>query len=156
MDRLAAGEEGIVVLDKTPFYAESGGQVGDSGELTKGGTCLTLFQVQDTQKIQSDVFGHYGSVDHRRTRRRRYGRRAMSTCTDAQRTMRHHSVTHIMHKALREVLGAHVQQKGSLVDADKTRFDFAHNAPMTAEEIARVEAHRQRGDPAAMRPRRRA
>ena len=138
VDRLAAGEEGVVVLDKTPFYAESGGQVGDSGELTKGGTCLTLFQVQDTQKIQADVFGHYGSVTT--------GELAVGDTVAAnvdmhkrQRTMRHHSVTHIMHKALHDVLGAHVQQKGSLVDADKTRFDFAHNAPMTADEVSRVE-----------------
>ena len=135
---LGAGEEGIVVLDKTPFYAESGGQVGDSGELSKGGTCLTLFKVQDTQKIQSDVFGHYGALIT--------GELAVGDTVAAnvdmhkrQRTMRHHSATHLMHKALRDVLGAHVQQKGSLVDADKTRFDFAHNAPMTADEIARVE-----------------
>ncbi|MBL0122507.1 MAG: alanine--tRNA ligase [Betaproteobacteria bacterium] len=138
VERLGAGDEGIVVLDKTPFYAESGGQVGDSGELTKGGTCLTLFQVQDTQKIQSDVFGHYGTLTT--------GELAVGDTVAANvdihkrnRTMRHHSVTHIMHKALRDVLGSHVQQKGSLVDADKTRFDFAHNAPMTTEEIARVE-----------------
>jgi len=136
---LAAGEEGVVVLDKTPFYAESGGQVGDSGELSKGGTCLTLFQVQDTQKIQADVFGHYGALTT--------GELSIGDTVAAnvdmhrrQRTMRHHSVTHIMHKALREVLGSHVQQKGSLIDADKTRFDFAHNAPMTAEQIAQVEA----------------
>ncbi len=139
VDRLAAGEEGVVVLDKTPFYAESGGQIGDSGELTKGGTCLALFQVQDTQKIQADVFGHYGSVTT--------GELAVGDTVAAnvdlhkrQRTMRHHSVTHIMHKALHDVLGAHVQQKGSLVDADKTRFDFAHNAPMTADEVLRVES----------------
>ena len=138
VDRLAAGEDGIVVLDKTPFYAESGGQVGDCGELTKGGTCLTLFRVSDTQKIQADVFGHYGTLVT--------GELAMGDTVAAtvdlhrrERTMRHHSATHLMHKALREVLGAHVQQKGSLVDADKTRFDFAHNAPMTADEIARVE-----------------
>ena len=136
---LAAGEEGIVVLDRTPFYAESGGQAGDIGELSKGGTCLTLFRVQDTQKIQSDVFGHYGSLTT--------GELAVGDTVAANvdthirnRTMRHHSVTHLMHKALRDVLGAHVQQKGSLVDADKTRFDFAHNAPMTADEIARVES----------------
>ena len=135
---LAAGEEGIVVLDKTPFYAESGGQAGDVGELSKGGTCLTLFRVQDTQKIQSDVFGHYGALTT--------GELAIGDTVAAQvdihirnRTMRHHSVTHLMHKALRDVLGTHVQQKGSLVDADKTRFDFAHNAPMTTDEIGRVE-----------------
>jgi alanyl-tRNA synthetase len=136
---LAAGEEGVVVLDRTPFYAESGGQVGDRGELSKGGTCLTLFEVQDTQKIQADVFGHYGLV--------KTGEVAVGDTVAAQvdldkrrRTMRHHSVTHLMHKALREVLGGHVQQKGSLVDEDKTRFDFSHDAPMTADEIARIEA----------------
>jgi alanyl-tRNA synthetase len=136
---LAAGEEGVVVLDRTPFYAESGGQVGDCGELTKGGTCLTLFAVQDTQKIQADVFGHYGRV--------LTGELAVGDAVAAEvdldkrrRTMRHHSVTHLMHKALREVLGDHVQQKGSLVDEDKTRFDFSHDAPMTPEQVARVEA----------------
>ncbi len=138
VDRLGSGEEGIVVLDKTPFYAESGGQVGDLGELTKGGSCLTLFEVQDTQKIQPDVFGHHGVV--------KTGELAVGDSVAAQvdldkrmRTVRHHSATHLMHKALREVLGPHVQQKGSLVDADKTRFDFSHNAPMTSDEIRRVE-----------------
>ncbi|HLX22864.1 MAG TPA: alanine--tRNA ligase [Usitatibacter sp.] len=135
---LAAGEEGIVVLDRTPFYAESGGQVGDRGELTKGGTCLTLFDVQDTQKIQPDVFGHHGLV---KTGELQVGDTvAANVDLDRRaRTMRHHSVTHLMHKALREVLGAHVTQKGSLVDEDKTRFDFSHNAPMTPEQIHRVE-----------------
>ena len=139
VDRLHAGEEGIVVLDATPFYAESGGQVGDRGELTKGGTCLTLFDVQDTQKVQPDVFGHHGVV--------KTGELALGDVVAAHvdmekraRTVRHHSATHLMHKALREVLGDHVQQKGSLVDEDKTRFDFSHNAPMTAAEIRRVEA----------------
>jgi alanyl-tRNA synthetase len=139
VERLGAGEDGIVVLDKTPFYAESGGQVGDAGELTKGGVCLTLFNVDDTLKIQADVFGHYGTLTT--------GELAIGDTLVANvdmprrhRVMRHHSVTHIMHKALRETLGAHVQQKGSLVDADKTRFDFAHNAPMTNAEIAKVEA----------------
>ncbi|MBC8022766.1 MAG: alanine--tRNA ligase, partial [Burkholderiales bacterium] len=139
VDRLGAGEEGIVVLDRTPFYAESGGQVGDRGELTKGGTCLTLFDVRDTQKITPEAFGHHGLV--------KTGELAVGDTVAAQvdlekraRTMRHHSATHLMHKALREVLGPHVQQKGSLVDEDKTRFDFSHNAPMTADEIRRVEA----------------
>jgi alanyl-tRNA synthetase len=138
VERLQGGEEGIVVLDRTPFYAESGGQVGDRGELSKGGTCLTLFGVQDTQKIQPDVFGHHGVV--------KTGELAVGDTVAAQvdldkraRTMRHHSATHLMHKALREVLGPHVQQKGSLVDEDKTRFDFSHNAPMTQDEIRRVE-----------------
>ncbi|APV51733.1 alanine--tRNA ligase [Betaproteobacteria bacterium GR16-43] len=139
VERLMQGEEGIVVLDRTPFYAESGGQVGDRGELTKGGSCMTLFQVQDTQKVQPDVFGHHGVVTT--------GELALGDTVAANvdldkrtRTMRHHSVTHLMHKALREVLGSHVQQKGSLVDEDKTRFDFSHNQPMTAAEIRRVEA----------------
>ena len=124
----------------TPFYAESGGQVGDRGELTKGGACLTLFAVEDTQKIQPDVFGH-----HRRGRRPASSKVGDTVAAQVDhaaraRTMRNHSATHLMHKALREVLGAHVQQKGSLVDPDKTRFDFAHNAPMTDDEIRRVEA----------------
>jgi alanyl-tRNA synthetase len=138
VERLMAGEEGIVVLDRTPFYAESGGQVGDRGELTKGGTCLTLFDVQDTQRIQPDVIGHHGIV--------KTGEVALGDTVAAQvdlekraRTMRHHSATHLMHKALREVLGHHVQQKGSLVDEQRTRFDFSHNAPLSADEIRRVE-----------------
>src|SRR5205814_1059742 len=116
---IAAGEAAIVVLNKTPFYAESGGQVGDAGEIVApGGT----FVVSDTQKIQSDVFGHHGALA---TGRLALGDK-VSARVDAQRrarTMRNHSATHLMHKALREVLGQHVQQKGSLVDADKTRFD---------------------------------
>ena len=136
---LAAGERGIVVLDRTPFYAESGGQVGDRGELTKGGACLTLFAVADTQKVQPDVFGHIGEVT---TGELKVGDTvAAQVDHDARgRTMRNHSATHLMHKALRQVLGAHVQQKGSLVDADKTRFDFAHDAPLTDDQIRRVEA----------------
>jgi alanyl-tRNA synthetase len=136
---LAAGERGVVVLAETPFYAESGGQVGDRGELTKGGVCLTLFAVDDTQKIQPDVFGHLGVVTT--------GELALGDAVAAHvdqaaraRTMRNHSATHLMHKALRDVLGGHVQQKGSLVDPDKTRFDFAHTAPMSDDEIRRVEA----------------
>ena len=132
---LIAGEAGIVVLDKTPFYAESGGQVGDVGVLASAGA---TFEVADTAKIQADVFGHYGAVVS--------GTMKVGDSVSANvnldiraRVMRHHSVTHIMHKALREVLGNHVQQKGSLVDADKTRFDFAHNSPLTNVEIARVE-----------------
>ena len=139
---LAAGERGVVVLDETPFYAESGGQVGDRGELTLrslSGTCLTLFAVEDTQKVQPEVFGHSGVVVT--------GELAVGGAVAAQvdqaaraRTMRNHSATHLMHKALRDVLGAHVQQRGSLVDPDKTRFDFAHTAPVTGDEIRRVEA----------------
>jgi alanyl-tRNA synthetase len=138
LDTLGAGERGVVVLDRTPFYAESGGQVGDRGELTKGGTCLTLFSVADTQKIQPDVVGHVGEV---KTGELRVGDTvAAAVDHDARgRTMRNHSATHLMHKALRDVLGAHVQQKGSLVDPERTRFDFAHHAPLTDVEIRRVE-----------------
>jgi alanyl-tRNA synthetase len=139
VDALAAGDRGVVVLDTTPFYAESGGQVGDRGELTRGGVCLTLFKVEDTQKVQPDVIGHVGELV---TGELRTGDIvAAQVDLDARgRTMRNHSATHLMHKALKEVLGPHVQQKGSLVDPDKTRFDFSHHAPVTDDEIRRVEA----------------
>ncbi|MDX9885667.1 alanine--tRNA ligase [Thauera sp.] len=135
VNELLEGEMGVVVLDHTPFYAESGGQVGDRGELR---AAAGIFGVEDTQKIQAAVFGHHGVV---RTGRLAVGQGVAARVDVAARaaTARNHSVTHLMHKALREVLGAHVQQKGSLVDADKTRFDFAHTAPMSAEEIREVE-----------------
>ncbi len=135
VNELLEGEMGVVVLDNTPFYAESGGQVGDQGELR---TAAGIFGVEDTQKIQATVFGHHGVV---RTGKLVLGESVNARVDVAARaaTARNHSVTHLMHKALREVLGAHVQQKGSLVDSDKTRFDFAHSAPMTAEEIREVE-----------------
>ena len=135
VDFIEAGDEAVVVLDQTPFYAESGGQVGDCGELLAvNGT----FAVSDTQKIQSDVFGHKGLL---RSGRLVTGDKVMAEVNPIARarTERNHSVTHLMHKALREVLGTHVLQKGSLVDADKTRFDFAHNQPMTDAEIRKVE-----------------
>ncbi len=131
-----AGDDTVIVLDHTPFYAESGGQVGDSGEL-RNGTSRML--VEDTQKIQADVFGHHGRVVE--------GEIKVGDVLDARveaehraRVVRNHSVTHLMHKALREVLGTHVQQKGSLVNAERTRFDFAHNAPMSDAQIREVEA----------------
>ena len=133
---LKSGDAGTVVLDRTPFYAEAGGQVGDHGELVgSGGT----FEVADTQKIQADVYGHQGTL---KTGTLKVGDRVEARVDTALRasTMRNHSVTHLMHKALREVLGPHVQQKGSLVDAHKTRFDFAHDKPMTDEQIRAVEA----------------
>jgi alanyl-tRNA synthetase len=138
VDTLIADERGVVVLDKTPFYAESGGQVGDRGELSKGGACLTLFAVEDTQKIQPDVVGHIGEV---KTGELKLGDTVAATVDeDARgRTVRNHSATHLMHKALRDVLGPHVQQKGSLVDPERTRFDFAHNAPLTDEQMRRIE-----------------
>ena len=132
---LKQGQAGVVVLDTTPFYAESGGQVGDAGQLLAEGV---VFGVEDTQKIKADVYGHHGVMTQ--------GTLKVGDTVDARvdqatraATMRNHSVTHLMHKALREVLGAHVQQKGSLVDAEKTRFDFAHNAPVTPEQITEIE-----------------
>src|SRR6185312_1152686 len=147
---LNGGETGVVVLDTTPFYAESGGQVGDQGVITvrpepveglvesSTSSTRTVFEVSDTQKIKADVFGHHGTLTQGSLK---VGDAVTAQVDTARRaaTMRNHSVTHLMHKALREVLGAHVQQKGSLVDAEKTRFDFAHNAPMTREEMFRVE-----------------
>jgi alanyl-tRNA synthetase len=131
-----AGDDVVVVLDHTPFYAESGGQVGDTGELRNATTRVV---VEDTTKIQAAVFGHQGRVVEGELK---VGD-AVTARVDAERrarTMRNHSVTHLMHKALREVLGAHVQQKGSEVNAERTRFDFAHNAPMSEAQVAQVEA----------------
>lgn len=131
-----SGDDAVIVLDHTPFYAESGGQVGDTGELRNNSS---RFIVEDTQKVQADVFGHHGRVVE--------GSISVGDTINAKvdgeqraKTVRNHSATHLMHKALREVLGAHVQQKGSLVNAERTRFDFAHNAPMTDEQIRAVEA----------------
>jgi len=136
VNTLNEGDMGVVVLDETPFYAESGGQIGDCGELR---SCNGIFAVEDTQKIQAAVFGHHGVLS---TGTLTVGDTLSARVNTQARanTMRNHSATHLMHKALREVLGEHVQQKGSLVDTDKTRFDFVHNAPMTDAEIAKVEA----------------
>jgi alanyl-tRNA synthetase len=130
------GQNGVVVLDTTPFYAESGGQVGDAGVLVSGSAS---FAVEDTLKIKADVYGHHGTLTQ--------GTLAVGDHVDAQvntdlraATVRNHSATHLMHKALREVLGDHVQQKGSLVNAERTRFDFAHNAPVTDAQIRDIEA----------------
>jgi alanyl-tRNA synthetase len=136
VEALHEGDLGVVVLDATPFYAESGGQVGDRGVLqsTQG-----IFAVEDTQKIQATVFGHQGVL---KTGSLRLGEslNARVDLLARRRIMRNHSATHLMHKALREVLGEHVQQKGSQVDPEKTRFDFVHNQPMSNAEIRRVEA----------------
>ena len=132
---LKNGQEGVVVLDTTPFYAESGGQVGDEGVLVSGSA---RFEVGDTLKIKADVFGHHGFLSQ--------GTLAVGDLVDAQvnttvraATVRNHSATHLMHEALRVVLGDHVQQKGSLVNAQRTRFDFAHNAPVTDAQIRHIE-----------------
>ena len=135
VDSVKPGDEAVIVLDSTPFYAESGGQVGDSGELRNQ---ASHFLVEDTIKIQADVFGHTGQVAEGEIKVGDVVAAKVDT-TKRAKTVRNHSATHLMHKALREILGHHVAQKGSLVDADKTRFDFVHNAPMTADEITQVE-----------------
>ncbi len=134
-DELIADEEGIVVLDRTPFYAESGGQVGDRGELV---SASGTFAVDDTQKIQAEVYGHKGRL---KTGRLRVGDKVEAHVDTLARSRAawNHSATHLMHAALRKVLGPHVQQKGSLVDAQRTRFDFSHNEPMSPEQIRQVE-----------------
>ena len=176
---LNAGQSGVVVLNTTPFYAESGGQIGDQGRLRGGGEpspqpspqrgegasrggagagqrggdsdLLPLpstgdgggesadFAVDDTLKIRADVFGHHGKLE---TGILSVGDAVMAQVNTAVRaaTVRNHSATHLMHLALREVLGMHVQQKGSLVNAERTRFDFAHNAPVTDAQIREIEA----------------
>ena len=135
-DVLKEGETGVLVLAATPFYGESGGQVGDAGAIFCD---HALFDVADTQKIKADVFAHHGAL---KTGTLKVGESVVAHVNASLRgaTMRNHSVTHLMHKALREVLGEHVQQKGSLVNPERTRFDFAHNAPVTDAEIREIEA----------------
>ena len=135
VNQMQAGQAGVVVLDNTPFYAESGGQVGDQGQITANGV---QFEVEDTQKIKADVFGHHGHLTQ--------GSLKLGDSVQAQvnaqlrlATVRNHSATHLMHKALREVLGSHVQQKGSLVNDERTRFDFAHTGPLTEAQIRAIE-----------------
>ena len=135
VDSINSGEDAVIVLDRTPFYAESGGQTGDRGKLTSGSGS---FAVADTQKIRAEVFGHKGRLET--------GQLAVGDVVSAQvnpltreRAAYNHSATHLMHAALRKVLGPHVSQKGSLVDDMRTRFDFSHHAPMSAEQIREVE-----------------
>jgi alanyl-tRNA synthetase len=136
VDEIAAGDTAVVVLDRTPFYAESGGQVGDRGELAGANGS---FNVGDTQKIQAEVFGHKGEL---KAGRLRVGERVMAAVDSVARARAawNHSATHLMHAALRQVLGGHVQQKGSLVDSQRTRFDFSHNEPMLEAQLRQVEA----------------
>jgi len=135
VSELKAGQAGVVVLDTTPFYAESGGQVGDQGMLHNADS---QFHVADTLKIKADVFGHHGELTSGSLKEGDAVHAQVDTAVRAA-TVRNHSATHLMHKALREVLGSHVQQKGSLVNAERTRFDFAHNAPMTDAQIREIE-----------------
>ena len=137
VEQISEHQQATIVLDVTPFYAESGGQVGDQGVLT---STTAHFDVTDTQKIKSDVYAHMGVL--------RQGHLKVGDALEAQvnaqartATARHHSATHLMHLALRTVLGEHVQQKGSLVSAERTRFDFAHNAPLSHEQIQAIESH---------------
>jgi alanyl-tRNA synthetase len=157
VQELKAGDAGIVVLDNTPFYAEGGGQVGDKGVLLpslpaslpaplpqageggpEGRERGFMFEVTNTQKVKGNVFGHHGTL---KSGSLKVGDTVRASVTESRRraTMRNHSATHLMHSALREVLGTHVQQKGSLVDEARTRFDFSHNQPVTAEQVAKIE-----------------
>jgi len=135
IDRLTSGEKGMVVLDRTPFYAESGGQAGDAGHLIANGM---QFSVSDTQKQGSTVFGHIGEVDEGELS---IGDSVAAT-VDTQRrldTQLNHSATHLLHAALRQTLGDHVQQKGSLVEAARLRFDFSHFEPIPREQLIEIE-----------------
>ena len=135
VSELKQGDAGVVVLDHTPFYAEGGGQVGDKGRINgqDGG-----FEVADTLKIKGSVFGHHGT---QKSGVLKVGDAVRAEVTESVRraTMRNHSATHLLHRALRDVLGGHVAQKGSLVNEQRTRFDFSHTQPVTAAEIAEIE-----------------
>jgi alanyl-tRNA synthetase len=135
VDGIAAGDDAIVLLDRTPFYAESGGQVGDAGELTEQDM---RFRVHDTQKLAGQFHGHVGRLETGTLTR---GDHLVATVDGARRadTVLNHSATHLLHAALRQVLGKHVAQKGSLVAPDRLRFDFSHFQPVTAEELAIIE-----------------
>ncbi|MBW3551587.1 MAG: alanine--tRNA ligase, partial [Proteobacteria bacterium] len=135
VDRIEAGEEAVVILDRTPFYAESGGQVGDAGELDEAGT---RFAVRDTLKFAGQFHGHIGTLAAGTLKR---GDRVLGAVDEPRRaaTVLNHSATHLLHSALRTVLGDHVTQKGSLVAPDRLRFDFAHFQPVSAGELAEIE-----------------
>ena len=138
VNRLVKGDKGIVVLDKTTFYAESGGQIGDRGCIATEASPHSTFRVVDTQKIQAEVFGHHGNVSSGELN---IGDSVATEVDAALRssTMFNHSATHLLHAALREVLGNHVQQKGSLVDENRTRFDFSHPKPITPLQLEEIE-----------------
>ena len=135
VDAIAAGDEAVVLLDRTPFYAESGGQVGDTGVLSEAGV---QFDIADTRKVAGQFHAHVGQL---RAGALRVGDRLHGTVSEARRAaiVLNHTATHLLHAALRQVLGAHVQQKGSLVAPDRLRFDFSHFQPMTREEVAEIE-----------------
>ena len=133
---MKAGEEGAVILNQTPFYGESGGQVGDTGLLIGE---KVKFRVTDTQKKAGDLFVHYGKVEEGTLE----AGKALELKVDHARRAdirRNHSATHLLHEALRQVLGDHVAQKGSLVASDRLRFDFSHPKAITQDELAKIEA----------------
>jgi alanyl-tRNA synthetase len=135
VDQLKSGESGAIVMNQTPFYAESGGQVGDTGMMTGDGV---RFRVTDTQKMAGDLFVHLGTVEQGTLK----AGTALQLDVDHSRRASiraHHSATHVLHEALRQVLGDHIAQRGSLVAPDRLRFDFVHQKPITPEELARVE-----------------
>jgi alanyl-tRNA synthetase len=136
IDQIASGEEALVILDRTPFYAESGGQVGDIGTLSNG---VGSFDVSDTLKMGGVFFGHAGRWQGTQALRTGDVVDAVVDTTRRQATVLNHSATHLLHAALREVLGTHVTQKGSLVAPDRLRFDFSHFKPVSREELARIE-----------------
>jgi len=134
-DILKAGETALVILDRTPFYAESGGQIGDTGTLSSEGA---IFEVSDTRKLVGVYHGHEGRLSKGTLK---VGSTVAARIDDQRRAdiVRHHSATHLMHAALREILGEHVQQKGSLVAPDRLRFDFSHPEPVTSEQVEAIE-----------------
>lgn len=138
VNQLSAGQDGIIVLDNTVFYAESGGQVGDSGTIAINGGASCLFEVSDTQKIRAAVHGHSGKLSIGSVK---VGDKVVATIDLHKRmaTARNHSVTHLLHKALHEVVGVHATQKGSLVNSDYTRFDFANDKGLTQEQVEEIE-----------------
>jgi len=135
VNSLNTGDEGIIVLDKTPFYAESGGQVGDRGEIIRGDS---VFRIKDTQKHGNNIHIHIGKVTSGVFRMGEEVEACVDKCA-RQATALNHSATHLLHAALREILGEHVTQKGSLVEPDRLRFDFSHFEPLSREQIARIE-----------------
>ena len=135
VESLQAGEQGILVLSETPFYAESGGQVGDTGVLSVKSACFT---VADTQYLANKVIGHFGELSAG-TLKLGDQLDAVVTASERSRNAANHSATHLLHQALEEVLGEHVQQKGSLVSATRLRFDFSHFEPLQADQLAHIE-----------------
>ena len=136
VEQLGKGEAGMLVLDRTPFYAEGGGQVGDAGRLQ---SAAGKFTVEDTRKQGGKVFLHFGKVSEGTIK---VGEQVEAS-VDAERrqaTAYNHSATHLLHAALRQVLGDHVTQKGSLVEADRLRFDFSHFEPISTEQLQAIEA----------------